>query len=325
MLLGVAGAAARTGAPLRFLVHPAMAPELEALGVAVEPLSGGHGARRLFEARRRLRTARPAAALLLDNLSLASGVPEVVFVANALVVTPGSRFDARARWFRASAGRVSSFVAPNRALERAVVERTGARCVTAPLGVEPPPEGERPVRVPRRVLHIGLPSPQKNLEAVVRSFALLAPDVELRWNLPVDSEEGRRLAALAGDLGVAGRITWLGHLAPDDLWRELASASAFLFPSYLESYGLPAVEALSVGTPVVSAERPWARAVFEDAALFADPDDPAALASLVTEVLDDVTLRARLSAAGVGLTATRTWDAMLGVVMTELERAALDR
>jgi glycosyltransferase involved in cell wall biosynthesis len=78
-----------------------------------------------------------------------------------------------------------------------------------------------------------------------------------------------------------------GYLAEDDLARVVAGAAALVFPSWYEGFGLPALEALACGTPVVASDLPALREVLGDQAELVPPGDAAALADALARVLED--------------------------------------
>jgi glycosyltransferase involved in cell wall biosynthesis len=85
----------------------------------------------------------------------------------------------------------------------------------------------------------------------------------------------------------AGAVRTPGYLPEDDLARVVAGAAALVFPSWYEGFGLPALEALACGTPVVASDLPALREVLGDQAELVAPGDPAALAAALALVLDD--------------------------------------
>ena len=98
-------------------------------------------------------------------------------------------------------------------------------------------------------------SAEKNQEGLVRAFAHAfppggtGPDVELHF---VGSGDGEPLARLAGDLGIADRVKVIGVLPAEDTRRAMAAADAVVLPSFVETFGVVVIEALSQGAPVVA-------------------------------------------------------------------------
>jgi glycosyltransferase involved in cell wall biosynthesis len=110
---------------------------------------------------------------------------------------------------------------------------------------------------------------------------------------------------------IAGRparnVRLLGRVSDDDLKKALSGALCFLFPSRIEGFGLPAVEAMACGCPVVASTSPCLPEVCGDAALYADPDDTDAWADAVRRIMGRPELRRQLAAAGRARARLYTW------------------
>jgi glycosyltransferase involved in cell wall biosynthesis len=117
---------------------------------------------------------------------------------------------------------------------------------------------------------------------------------------------GEDLEALIGEAGTAVRA--IGFVPRDDLEALYAGARLFCFPSLLEGFGLPVLEAMSQGTPVVTSRGTSTEELAGDAALLVDPRDPSSIADAIASVLDDGALHARLSEAGPARAAGYSWD-----------------
>lgn len=94
------------------------------------------------------------------------------------------------------------------------------------------------------------------------------------------------------------RVRHLGYLSHDEKRRIMSQARAFVFPSYYEGFGLPVIEAMSLGVPVITSNRGALAEVVGDAALMVDPDDAADLAKAMRLLADDDALARRLGEAG---------------------------
>jgi len=157
------------------------------------------------------------------------------------------------------------------------------------------------------VLWTGTLEPRKNLAGLLDAYGRLDADVELVLAGPRGWKEDleRRLAALPER--ARGRVRLLGFVPRADLWPLYAGAAAFCFPSLLEGFGFPVLEAMAQGTPVVTSEGTSTEELAGDAALLVDPRDPTAIAAALERLLTDEELAARLRDAGPARAAEYTW------------------
>ncbi len=171
-------------------------------------------------------------------------------------------------------------------------------------------EARRRLRLPERfVLSVGTLEPGKNRATLLRALAQLR-----RWGLPhalvIAGQRGwgdtmpERLAAA---LGVSDRVCCLGYVADADLPLLYNLAEAFVFPSWREGFGLPPLEAMACGTPVVASDRPAMPEVLGEAALYTPPADVQAVAAALARVLTDATLREELRSRGLAQAARYSW------------------
>ncbi len=105
--------------------------------------------------------------------------------------------------------------------------------------------------------------PQKGIELVIQAFARLHSEFK-DWTLVLAGGGERsyeeELKRLADSVGVSGQVAWVGYLSGAEKWSALAAADAFVLPSYSESFGIAAAEALVSGTPaILSNQIPFAR------------------------------------------------------------------
>jgi glycosyltransferase involved in cell wall biosynthesis len=183
---------------------------------------------------------------------------------------------------------------------------------------DPGPAGDRlqrPSPHPPYVLGLGRTEPRKDFPGLVTAFDLLAaehPDLELRLAGP----QGWGEAALEAATATAAhrdRIVRMGWV--EDRRTLLAGASVFAYSSRYEGFGLPPLEAMALGVPVVATATGALPEVLGDAALLVPAGDPAALAGAIGAVLDDAGLAGRLAAAGRARVTTFSWPATIDALV----------
>jgi glycosyltransferase involved in cell wall biosynthesis len=198
--------------------------------------------------------------------------------------------------------------------------------VVTPLGVRPAWSAARPpspawldahTLPPRYLLFVGSREPRKNLTTLLAAYRELlaggAPPPLVLVGPPGWGAEPS-LAGLP-----AGSVLTPGYLDDDDLVRVVAGASALAYPSWYEGFGLPALEALACGTPVVAGDVPALREVLADHAELVDPGDPGALASALAKAVEDAGETAR--AARRAHAATFTWERCARATLDAYRRA----
>lgn len=148
--------------------------------------------------------------------------------------------------------------------------------------------------------------PRWTLEALARLPSHLS-DVGLVMAGPRGSlyEDAQRRAA---ELGLSRRLTWLGYVPQADLVGAYNLAEALMFASGTEGFGLPVLEAMSCGTPVVTSRSGALPEVAGEAALLVDYDSVEQLAAAMTQVLDDGAVRATLREKGLRRAAQLPWE-----------------
>jgi len=156
------------------------------------------------------------------------------------------------------------------------------------------------------VMWCGTVEPRKNLPTLLAAFALIAadqPDLDL---VLVGPQGWGRLPELPSNLPPE-RVHVLGHLSRRDLDAAYAGARAFCFPSIREGFGLPVLEAMKHGTPVVTSRGTACAEVAGDAALLVDPLDAVAMAQALREATGDA--GRDLRRLGLERSAVFSWEA----------------
>jgi glycosyltransferase involved in cell wall biosynthesis len=123
-------------------------------------------------------------------------------------------------------------------------------------------------------------------------------------------------------LGIAEWVRWPGWVEQEDLVGFYALAEALLLPSIFESCGLPVLEAMAAGCPVVTADRYGTKELAEGAAVLVNPESVDAIASAIRRVLHDDVLRAELVKAGRERSRSFTWQRCAEGTIAVLEQVA---
>lgn len=220
----------------------------------------------------------------------------------------------------------SAVVVPSRfvATELEAAGFEPSRVVVAPHGVDvpadPPAETaaarlDRLGVAPPYLLHVGAAEPRKGTDSLLEALpAVRSAHSEVQLVLASPGGWGR--------FAPAEGARALGGVAETDLDALYRSAEALVYPSRHEGFGMPVLEAMARGCPVVTSNRSSLPEVAGDAALLVDPDDVAALRDTLLRVLDDGDLRARLAAAGRSRAAAFTWEASARAHLTAYRLAA---
>ena len=159
------------------------------------------------------------------------------------------------------------------------------------------------------VLFVSTLEPRKNVEGLLEAFAALLDDFPHTLVLVGQWGWGAEpiLAALERP-ALRGRVHRVGYVARHaDLGAFYSGADAFFFPSFYEGFGIPVLEAMTCGAPVVTSDRSALPEVAGDAARYVDPDDVEAMAAGLRAVLEDTALRERLREAGFARARKFSW------------------
>ncbi len=209
-----------------------------------------------------------------------------------------------------------------------------SRIVVAPLGR---PDWPRRLDEPAdgTILFLGTLEPRKNLSALLDAYGHLLARRQARGastpRLTLAGGPGLGAEALitrTRDGVLAGRVDVLGYIAPDERQQVYAQAWVLVMPSHTEGFGLPALEAMTMGVPVVASTRGALPEVVGEAGLLCESRDPEALAAALESLIDDRARRDRMREAGWRQadrfswthTATRTREAWASALEQEARR-----
>ena len=185
----------------------------------------------------------------------------------------------------------------------------------------------RPLGLERQpfVLVLGRHDPHKNLARVLRAFAAVSdPGRELRLKLvgPHDTRYTPPLQRLAAELGIGARCDWIAWVSDQERLDLLNRCRALVLVSLWEGFGLPALEAMACGAPVIAARAGALPEVVGDAALLVDPRAPAEIADAISRIGRDPSLARALAAAGPARAARFQWHASAQQVLRVLRECS---
>ena len=154
------------------------------------------------------------------------------------------------------------------------------------------------------LLSVSTLEPRKNLRRLVEAYSLARPHLAHPWPMRIVGPAG--WGDDLADLATVDGVELLGHVGDEDLALLLSQARALAYVPLVEGYGLPAVEAMRAGLPVLSSPVP---SVVPGTAVTVDPSDVHAMATALALVLDDDDLRASISGNATRHVAALTWRA----------------
>jgi glycosyltransferase involved in cell wall biosynthesis len=230
--------------------------------------------------------------------------------------------DKKIRRYHDMAARTDLLIVPSEHTKRDVLASLAideARIAVVPHGFDaeyrPRPEAEvRALRaryaLPERyVLTAGIISTRKHTAGLIRAFRTLEERGDARGAaLVIAGKDGFGAGEAHREAADARSVHMLGYVPADDLPTLYAGASVYAFPSLYEGFGLPVLEAMAAGVPVVASNRGSLPEVAGDAALLIDPEDERALVDALGRALADERLREDLRARGFARTAHFSWE-----------------
>ncbi len=168
------------------------------------------------------------------------------------------------------------------------------------------------------LLWVGTMEPRKNLKRLLRAWAAVAPNLP-EVTLALVGSPGR--AFPASEPKAAVQVRYLGRVSDDDLAALYSGALALIYIPLYEGFGLPPLEAMACGCPVLASRAGGLAAAGDEAALFVEPKDSAAIAAGLSRLVGDEGLRHRLSMGGMERAQAFTWERTADAVRRSLEAA----
>jgi len=170
------------------------------------------------------------------------------------------------------------------------------------------------------ILYIGGIKPHKNIESLIKAYSLLSPDLKREYQLVIGGRKNRHteyLEKIIEKLNIRDRVLFPGLIADKDLASVYKEASLFVFPSLYEGFGLPPLEAMACGVPVIVSNTTSLPEVVGEAGLLVNPYKVDEIKVAIIKVLTDSTLRNDLIRKGLersrGFTLKKTADQILEI------------
>jgi glycosyltransferase involved in cell wall biosynthesis len=167
------------------------------------------------------------------------------------------------------------------------------------------------------ILYVGTLEPRKNVETLVRAYASLAHRKIVECPLVIGGGKGWLFDEIFSEVErnhLADRVLFPGYIEPDDLAHWYAAATVFVYPSLYEGFGLPALEAMACGTPVIVSNASSLPEVVGEAGMQVDPTNVDQLAEAIAEVLQSKAKRDLMAEAGLAQAASFTWARAAGQI-----------
>ncbi len=175
------------------------------------------------------------------------------------------------------------------------------------------------------ILAVGNIQPRKNLIGLIQAFAILKSQGLASMPLVMVGKsrwQVREVYQAVEANNLENQIIFTGYVPEQDLVLLYNAAKVFVYPSFYEGFGLPVLEAMACGTPVITSNRaslPW---VAGEAALLIDPDKPNELAEALTKVLTNDNLAKEMSRKGLEQAARFSWDDTATLTLAAYQVAA---
>jgi len=312
----------------RHVPHPVLESPLQE---AFLPCNARHTLQRLYMDQIGMRTMRARTGANLAHYPATVG--SLFALRNTVLTVHDLSFLHQPRWFRTghaayyrhavarSARLARRVIADSQATAADLHERLGIpedRIDVIPLGVDEaykplPEDAAARVRTKyglpeRHFLYLGTLEPRKNLERLIEAWSRIADACPL--DLVLAGRSGWKTGAIEHAIAAsphARRIHRPGFVDQQDLPALIGAAEVFVWPSLCEGFGLPPLEAMACGVPVLTSNVSSLPEVVGDAALLVDPHDVDAIATAMLQLVKDASLRDALKARGLDRAAGFTW------------------
>ena len=213
--------------------------------------------------------------------------------------------------------KANALITPSKFVKKDIVEYTGTSNNKVTVTYEAADRISEPARtVPdlktgQFIMYVGRPTPHKNLERLIEAFAEIQktkPDLKLVLAGKKDANYNRIEASVR--LRKLRNVMFTGFISEGQLRWLYENCVAYIFPSLSEGFGLPGLEAMTHGAPVVSSQATCLPEIYGDAAYYFDPLSISSMTNAISEVLDNAELRQKLILRGKSQVKKYSWERM---------------
>ena len=171
------------------------------------------------------------------------------------------------------------------------------------------------------ILYLGTLKPSKNIEGLLEAFKLLIPPLKL----VIAGKKGwlyQQIFEKVRQLGLKNRVLFPGFIPDEEVPILIEGAEVFVMPSFWEGFGIPVLEAMDAGVPVVCSDRGALPEIVGDAALLTNPDKPTKIAKAIEKVLFDVSVRDKLVKSGKERVKSFSWEKCSKIILDSVVKLA---
>ena len=171
------------------------------------------------------------------------------------------------------------------------------------------------------ILCVATLCPRKNQLRLMRAFASLPAPLREKYRLVLAGGRGWQDSDIVRTAESIKGVEWKGYVTDDAYQKLLSTATVFAFPSLYEGFGIPVLDALQRGIPVLTSDRASLKEVAGDAALVVDPEDERSIASGLIALLEHEDVRSKLSELGPKQAANFSWKKTVDLFLEALQKA----
>ncbi len=175
---------------------------------------------------------------------------------------------------------------------------------------------------PDYVMMAGTLEPRKNIIGAIKAYSLLSPKNQQQYRFVVVGKKGwyyKQIFQKVKDLDLSMRVKFLEFIPDEDLVTLMQGAKLFLFPSYYEGFGLPILEAMQSGVPVLASRVTSIPELGVDAVHYADPTDVVDIADGITQLLENEDYHKHLRGKGLAQVKNFSWGKTANAILKNIQ------